>query len=113
MCVLFLPLVDEEEALWEKVPLQPLSKASTVTSLRLPLTAWTTEHIRLNGLVEKVRRAVYWIAMEANASRTIDFHEQGMVAGQMHQDTARQDPKTKDQESYMNLSFFLVCWFAL
>lgn len=44
-----------------------------------------TEHSRLKGLVEKVQMAVYWMAMEANARSTTDFHEHCMMDRQMHQ----------------------------
>lgn len=47
-----------------------------------------TEHSKLKGLVEKVRMAVYWMAMEANARRTTDFQEHCIMAEQMHQEAA-------------------------
>lgn len=84
--------------MWETMSSHPRFEPSRVCwpgrvrSLTLQLTAEPvvarpTEHSRLRGLVEKVRMAVYWIAMEANASSTMDFQEHCMVAGQMHQES--------------------------
>lgn len=115
MWVLLLALkggreTEGEEGVGEGISSQPWSEASSVSwpsrvrSLRLQLTAWPvgarpTEQSRLKGLVEKVRMAVYWMAMEANASSTTDFQEHCMVAGQMHQEatalSARQEVKDR------------------
>lgn len=115
MLILLLALeegreMEGAEGAWERISSQPGSEPSSVAwpsrvrSLRLQLTVWPvvarpTEHSRLKGLVEKVRMAVYWMAMEANASSTMDFQEHCMVAGQMHQEatalSARQEAKDR------------------
>lgn len=118
--------------MWERLSSQPWSEVSGVSwsnrvrSRRLQLTAWPvdarpTEHSRLKGLVEKVRMAVYWMAMEANTSSTMDFQEHCMVAGQMHQKatalSARQgvkDRKTQgEQKTYLGFLFSLLFWITL
>lgn len=89
MCVRLLELdegrvAEGEERLLERLLSHPRSEASAfswsicVEPRRLQLTAWPTGQ-RFNGLVENVRMAVYWMAMEANASSTIDFQEHCMV----------------------------------
>ena len=57
-----------------------------------------TEHSRLRGLVENVRMAVYWMAMEANASSTMDFQEHFMVSGQMHQEATVLSARKGDRD---------------
>lgn len=89
MCVRLLELdegraAEGEERLLERLSSHPRSEASAfswsicVEPRGLQLTAWPTGQ-RFNGLVENVRMAVYWMAMEAKASSTIDFQEHCMV----------------------------------
>lgn len=97
--------VKDKDGVWERISLQPrsvpsaVSRPSRVKTFRLQLTAPSvgarpTELSRLKGLAENVRMAVYWMAIEANASSTMDFQEHCMVAGQMHQEaTALSDGK--------------------
>lgn len=104
--------------MWEGASSHFWSEASGVScpkrvrSLRLQLTAWLvgarpTEHSRLKGLVEKVRMAVYWMAMEANASRTMDFQEHCMVAEQLDQGAAALSARQWDRETTNTLKLLI------
>ena len=53
------------------------------------------EHSELKGLAEKVRMAVYWMAIEASANSTMDFQEHCMVSGQPHLDATRPSVERK------------------
>lgn len=101
MCVLSLasPLEGNDKLgeglVLARVSLLPRSAWSGVSSLRLQFTVWPvgirpTEQSMFSGLEEKVRMAVYWMAMEANARSTMDFQEHSMVATPMCQDATAQ-----------------------